>query len=111
MERKIDWKLVNDKKVLVFRKNVDAVYKYQDYVLYKTDKEYNKYDIKANQFLRVTPEIHMLIDFNEQTCKFTFSEEESCKFDIKCKNTIKKNNIVLEYSIDESVKKIEIMLK
>lgn len=107
----IDWKLFNENKLLVCRKDEKAVYEDQNVLIYETKSEYNKIDLKKKKFLRKTDDLFMEIDFEKSVCKFDFEEIGTCKFDITCKFIVKKNIVNMIYKIDDEVKKVEITLK
>ncbi len=107
----IDWLLFSDNKLLVCRRDVESKYVYKKTLIYETEKEYNKIDFVNNKFIRKTPDLFMEVDFINNTCKFDFGEEGSCKFDVVCEWRFKNDKLVVKYSIDEEIKKLEVIFK
>ncbi len=111
MEQKIDWQLFSDGKMIISQKDVIAKYTYKTKLSYGDNGIYNEYDYKKNLFIHKTDEINMEINFNNKTCRFNFEKEGNCIFDIKCNIKISEESIELEYSIDDTLKKLIINIK
>ncbi len=110
MHHVIDWKLFNNNKLLVHRKNVSVIYDYNNKLIYETTDEYNEIDFKMKKYIRRTNELEMIIEFENNICIFDFKEEGNCKIDIKSSFKLDGDDIILKYTIDEDEKKIIINL-
>ncbi len=109
LESIINWEVYNNNKLLISRKNVKSLYNYNNYLIYETNVEYNKFDIKNLIFTRKTEELHLEIDFQKKQCKVFFEADNCLKFDIECFYKINNEEIVLEYALDEEIKKLRIV--
>ncbi len=111
MNQKIDWQLFSDNELIINMENVPAIFEYSNKLVYNNDSEENSFDYKKNIFTRKTSDINMEINFDTKTCKFIFEEEGNCIFDIECSKNITDELIILEYKIDDSLKKLVIRIK
>ncbi len=110
MKQKINWQLFDNNKEIISKKNVEAYYEYNKIFIYEEATEKNVYDYKKNTYSRKTNEYEMVIDFSDKTCSFDFGSEGSCTIDIECKSHVKFDEIILEYKIDDSIKKLVVQI-
>lgn len=107
----IDWMLFSDDKILVNNRNVKSILNNDKSLIYQTPDEYNKLDMINNIFIRKTDELYMEINFKEKFCMFDFGIDGKCKFDIVCDWKSSNDEIILQYTIDDSMKKLHVILK
>ncbi len=106
MNQSVNLKLFNGDNLLLDVKDIQAKYEYNNLISYNIDNRFNEYDYINNIFTHKTLEYEMKINFNKKICTFDFQKEGSTKFDIECSNSIKDDEILLKYIIDEEEIKI-----
>lgn len=112
IKQNINWKLYNNKKLVVNKENIPCIYKEKQYIKFREDKNIiNSIDLENNIFKRETDEFIFKIEFDNKKFYYTLKEK---KLDfsgnlIKC--CIEKGKeYILEYSLEDEEKKLIIQI-
>lgn len=71
----------------------------------------NEIDLENKRFRRITDECEIIIDFETHMCFLKFDNLDAGKFSVEGFFKYTNNIIVLEYSLGEEIKRLEVTIK
>lgn len=107
----VDWKLLNNDEVVIFKENVLCEYILDKELILKEDDGVNRINFEQQVYERSTDEFKMIIDFKENIGKFILNDKEDCSFNIKGSFENNDDIIRLSYALDDEIKTIVITRK